>query len=139
MSTFASIRTEIADLLDGLTGIAYVPSIVPITVPNVKLPACTVFSAGFEQRHTATGGVTDNVWRYRVDFYFAAANQTAAIEAMETALTSLLDSVRDDPSLGGAVDYCDVQDGPDPELVQVDASTPILFKSVSLLCRTEES
>jgi hypothetical protein len=136
-----SIREAIASKLSGVQGLSYVPSILPIAVPNVKLPVSTVFFAGFEQDFSSTGGLTTNVWRFRIDIYIAATHQEKAIEALESIVVDVLAAFRHDPNLGGSVEFVHVTDGGDPEyLVDTDKqSVPLLFKSLNVLVTTEES
>ena len=139
--SIATIREALATQIEAVSGVSYAPDIMPTKIPNDKLAAVTVYFAGFKQDRMNTGGsLTDNTWRFRVDIYIAAQNQSNAIATLETIISGILTSFRANSNLSNTVDFVNVVDGGDPDLLMSGEgnSIPLLFKTLSIEVRTEE-
>lgn len=108
----------------------------PVELPDVgRLPAGTLLFAGPTQEDGATGGVTDNGWRWILRVYAGVQDFRLGQQQMKDAVPAILTALRRDPTLGDTCDRLVIRDRGDPQYLR---SRKQLVKTMELVAETEE-
>ena len=134
----ATIRTALASIADVST-VARVCRLTPKVLAG-KLPAATVYWAGFEPKTKSTSMLEDIGWLFHVDFYIDLSDEEAAQTHLDTIGPAFLLALRQNPDLSGTCEKYEVRDGGEPVvLAPPNKPTGVFMKRIIVVATTEES
>lgn len=115
--------------------------ILDVEIPPERYPASTLLFSFPSQTDYATGGLTENEWRWVQRSYFDNTEPALAQMEMKRLLPALLTTFRRNPVLtleDGATAEIDVEDTGPPEPAEGRGMPSVLVKSLEIVMRTEE-
>lgn len=115
--------------------------VLDVEVPPAYFPASTLLFSFPSQTDYATGGLTENEWRWVQRSYFDNTDPALAQSEMKRLLPALLTTFRRNPVLtlpDGTTAEIDVEDTGPPEPAEGRGMPPVLVKSLEIVMRTEE-
>ncbi|MCL6437217.1 MAG: hypothetical protein K6T51_01290 [Rubrobacteraceae bacterium] len=128
--------------LPGSTEAVRYAEVLDVEVPPQHFPASTLLFSYPSQSDLATGGITQNTWRWIQRSYFDFTDPEAAQREMKRLVPALLAALRhaspDDLVLeDGTQIELTVEDAGDPDRAQIGESS-VLVKSLYITAYTEE-
>jgi hypothetical protein len=108
----------------------------PVELPDLgQLPAGTLLFAGPAQQDGATGGLTDNEWRWIFRIYVSVQDFRIGQQQMKDAIPAVLAALRRNPTLNDTCDRLVIRDRGDPQYLRTRKQ---LVKTLELVAETEE-